>query len=168
MTLNPGVYCNGIGVSGVGVLASLNPGLYVLDGGGLSVSGGSNIQGTGITFYNTHGATSYEPIVVSGGSDTSLSAPASGTYEGILFFEDRSITSVAQNTLSGASTATFQGALYFLNSPLVFSGGSSVSTPYAVIVANTLTISGPSTLGSDYSSLASATSPARETAALGE
>lgn len=127
-TLSPGVYCNGISVSGVGVLAKLNPGLYILNGGGLSVSGGSNIQGTGVTFYNTQGAAPYKPIVVSGGSSSSLIAPTAGTYEGILFFEDRSITDVAQNTISGASTATFQGAIYFLHSPLVYSGGSSVST----------------------------------------
>jgi Putative Flp pilus-assembly TadE/G-like len=100
-TLSQGVYCNGITVSGNGVLAKLNPGLYILNGGGLTVSGGANIQGTDVTFYNTQGAASYKPIVVSGGSSSSLSAPTSGTYEGILFFEDRSITSNSQNTISG-------------------------------------------------------------------
>jgi hypothetical protein len=165
-TLSPGVYCNGIGVSGNGVLASLSPGLYILDGGGLNVGGGSNIQGTGVTFYNTQGSTSYKPIVVSGGSSSSLIAPTSGSYEGILFFEDRSITSNSQNTISGGSTATFQGAFYFPNSPLVFSGGSNAA--YTLIVADTVTISGSSTVSADYSSLASGASPARETAALGE
>ena len=165
-TLSQGVYCNGITVSGNGVLAKLNPGLYILNGGGLTVSGGANIQGTDVTFYNTQGAASYKPIVVSGGSSSSLSAPTSGTYEGILFFEDRSITSNSQNTISGGSTASFQGALYFLHSPLVYSWGSSAA--YTLIVADTLTISGPSTVNDNYSSLASGASPARETAALGE
>jgi len=165
-TLSQGVYCNGISVSGVGVLAKLNPGLYILNGGRLSVSGGANIQGTGVTFYNTQGAASYKPIVVSGGSSSSLIAPTSGTYEGILFFQNRSITSPSQNTVSGGSTAAFQGALYFLHSPLVYSGGSSAA--YTLIVADTLTISGPSTVNDDYSSLASGASPGREIAALGE
>ena len=165
-TLSQGVYCNGISVSGVGVLAKLNPGLYILNGGGLSVSGGANIQGTGVTFYNTQGAASYKPIVVSGGSSSSLIAPTSGNYEGILFFQDRSITSNSQNTISGGSTAAFQGALYFLHSPLVYSGGSNAA--YTLIVTDTLTISGPSTVNSNYSSLASGASPAREIASLGE
>jgi Putative Flp pilus-assembly TadE/G-like len=167
-TISHGTYCSGITVPG-GVTLNLNSGLYILDGGGLTVSGTSSIIGTGVTFYNTQGAASYKPIVISGGSSSSLTAPTSGTYEGILFFEDRSITSTQQNTISGGSTGAFQGALYFLHSPLVYSGGSiGSSTAYTVIVADTLTISGSSTVNDDYSSLASGGSPARETAALGE
>ena len=161
--LNPGVYCNGITVSGNGVLATLNPGTYILAGGGLTVSGGASLKGDGVAFYNTGNRTyAYKPIVVSGGSSTALSAPSSGSLAGILFFQDRSFTNPAQNTVSGTSGASMQGALYFPTTPLVISGGSSVS-PFTMIVADTLTISGPS-----YASLAPGSSVAAETAALGE
>lgn len=155
-TLNPGVYCGGITVSGGGTV-NFNAGTYVLLGGGLTVSGGSSIAGQGVTFYNTANSTySYKPIVVSGGSSTNLAAPTSGLLEGILFFQDRSISSSSQNTVSGASGAKFAGALYFPTTPLVYSGGSNTSgSPYTIIVADTLTISGPSYIGNDYSSLSS-------------
>ena len=130
---------------------------YTLLGGGLSVSGGASISGTGITFYNTFDSThAYKPITVSGGSQTNISAPTSGLLAGILFFEDRSVTSTSQNTISGGSGAVFAGALYFPNSPLVYSGGSaSAGAPYTIIVANTLTITGNSYFNNDYSSLPS-------------
>ena len=151
MTLNPGKYCGGITISGTANSAILNPGMYILAGGGLTVSGGAGIQGNGVTFYNTNGqgggGSSYSPIVVSGGSGTSLNAPTSGTYQGLLFFEDRSITSTAQNTISGGSNAQINGALYFLHSPLVYSGGSNNTPSTTQVVADTVTISGPSYLG---------------------
>ena len=141
-----GTYCGGITVSGGGS-ASFS-GTYILLGGGLTVSGGSSITGTGVTFYNTYDAThSYKPIVVSGGSATNISAPTTGAQAGVLFFEDRSETSTSQNTVSGGSGAQFTGALYFLHSPLVYSGGSTTTTSNILIVADTLTISGPSSVG---------------------
>ena len=152
--LSAGVYCGGISVPG-GIATSFNPGTYVIVGGGLTVSGGSAISGTGITFYNTYDAShTYKPIVVSGGSSTNLSAPTSGSLEGILFFQDRSISGGSSNTISGGSGAKFAGALYFPSTPLTYSGGSTTpSSPYTIIVALTLTISGNSAVGNDYSSL---------------
>jgi hypothetical protein len=45
-TIGPGTYCNGITVQG-GANLQLNAGLYILNGGGLTVGGGSSITGTG-------------------------------------------------------------------------------------------------------------------------
>ena len=55
-TLLPGVYCNGIKISGNSNIITFASGTYILAGGnGLSVSGGSNtLNGSaGVTFYNT-------------------------------------------------------------------------------------------------------------------
>jgi hypothetical protein len=77
-TLNPGTYCGGITISG-GSNVTFNPGTYILLGGGLNISGDSSANGTGVTFYNTGNAEyAYKPVVVSGGSATSFSAPVSG------------------------------------------------------------------------------------------
>jgi len=167
-TLNQGVYCGGIKVSG-GASASFTSGTYILLGGGLDVSGGSSITGSGVTFYNTgNGTYAYKPIVVSGGSATNLSAPTSGPLMGILFFQDRSISNTQQNTISGGSGAVFTGALYFPSTPLVYSGGSTTpGGPYTIIVAQTLTISGNSAFGSDYSTL-SGGNPIRNGSILAE
>src|SRR5262249_2952082 len=78
-----GDYCGGITVSSVGNVTFL-PGTYVLIGGGMSVSGQSTLNGTGVTFYDT--ATdnkSFGPISFSGGTTGSLSAPTSGPIKGM-------------------------------------------------------------------------------------
>ena len=167
-TLSPGVYCNGITVSG-GYSVTFSAGTYILLGGGLDISGGSNGTGSGITFYNTGNSTySYKPIVISGTSTTTMSAPTSGSLTGILFFQDRSISSSSQNTVSGGSSTKFEGALYFSTTPLVYSGGSSAThANYTIIVANTINFSGGSYLNNDYSSL-SGGSPIHSGAVLGE
>jgi hypothetical protein len=166
--LDPGVYCGGINLSG-GFSASFHTGTYILLGGGLSISGGSNGTGTGVTFYNTGNSTySYKPIVISGASTTSFSAPTSGSLAGMLFFQDRSISNSSQNTVSGGSATIFQGALYFPSTPLVYSGGSSAThAAYTIIVADTINFSGSSYINNNYSSL-SGGSPVKGAAILAE
>jgi hypothetical protein len=73
--------------------------------------------------------------------------------EGILFFQDRSVVTSKKDTISGGSSSKIDGVLYFPKSNLVYSGGSSLDG-YTTIVANTLTVSGNSTLNDNYSSLA--------------
>jgi hypothetical protein len=104
-TLSPGTYCGGITISAIGTTVTASTGLYILLGGGLTVGGGANLSGPGVTSYNTYNATySYKPIVVSGGSATQLSAPTSGSCEGLLFWQDLALPSSywnQQNTVSG-------------------------------------------------------------------
>jgi len=149
-TINPGIYCGGI-TNNSGTL-NFNPGLYILYGGGLTSSGGSaSLIGSGVTFYNTQGGSyNYSPIVISGGGNATLSAMTSGAQAGILFFEDPSCSwggcgsSGKQNTISGGSSTLLSGGLYFKNDPLVFSGGSGVTTQTVTIVADTINFSGQS------------------------
>jgi hypothetical protein len=171
-TLSPGTYCGGIVVDSNNTVTA-SAGMYILYGGGLTVSGGGNLIGSGVTFFNMDSGGSYggyKPIVVSGGSTTSLSAPTSGSYEGLLFWQDPSLPSTdynKQNTVSGGSSTQFNGILYFPDSPLVYSGGSGGSSQYTVIVAATVTFSGGSTLHADYSSL-SGGNPIKTTAIIAE
>jgi Flp pilus assembly protein TadG len=148
-TIGPGTYCDGIQVSG-GKTLNLQSGTYILEGsGGLNVSGGSNLIGTDVTIYNSGTG----QINLSGGSETNLSAPTTEPYEGILFYQNPGNTS--QATISGGSGTVYQGALYFPTALLTYSGGSSTSA-YTIIVADTVALSGGSsiTLNNDVSSLA--------------
>jgi putative Flp pilus-assembly TadE/G-like protein len=152
VTLSPGVYCGGISIAGGGT-ANLNAGTYVLNGGGLSSASSAKITGTGVTFYNTGSSKTYAPINMTANTIANLSAPTSGALKGILFFEDRSINAKKAETVAGDSTSTFDGALYFLNSALSLNGGSSISG-YTLIVADTLSVSGNSSLRDNYTGLA--------------
>ena len=112
----------------------------------MEISGGSDATGTGVTFYNTGNATyAYRPIVITGASQTNLTAPVSGSFAGVLFFQDRSVTSTASNVISGGDHTVIQGALYFPTTPLVYSGGSvETHGAYTMIVSRTLALSGNS------------------------
>jgi len=155
-TLNPGVYCDGISI-GSGASVTFQPGVYILNGGGLSVSGNSTIQGTGVTFYNTaQGNHSYAPVTLTGGTLGFLSAPTSGPTEGMLFFQDRTITpksNQSTNVIAGSSNLNFNGTFYFPTTNLTFSGGGQVATNYTIFVAKTIVVGGNTTLSANFSSL---------------
>ena len=151
--LYPGTYCGGISIHGNSWL-HFNPGTYVLAGGGLSVNGSSTMNGTGVTFYNTTGTGGYQPIAMSSNTTSNFSAPTSGLLMGVLFYQDRAIPGTATgSTITGNSTSTFDGAMYFPTTTLTYNGNSS-SGGYSIIVADKIVVSGNSTLGSNYSSLA--------------
>ena len=152
-TITHGVYCGGITVSGSAVL-TLNPGLYILNGGGLNNTHSGTINMgtvngvTGVTFFLTgqHGYTAAGMQLV-GDSTSNLSAPTSGTYEGILFYQDRSVTYAAANTLGNSASLTATGTFYFPTTALALTG--NVTTGTIGVVANTLSIVGSSTFTKD-------------------
>jgi hypothetical protein len=153
----PGVYCGGIHVGNA--TYNFHAGTYILVGGGLSTqSNNSHITGSGVTFYNTFGATtnssnySYTGIQINATSTVSLTAPSSGTYAGILFFEDRN-SPAANDDYGGGSTAVYQGIIYAKNASVSMYGNSSVSTAYTMLVADTIHFIGTSGFNNNYSSL---------------
>jgi Flp pilus assembly protein TadG len=161
VTLAPGTYCGGIQVSG-GAAITFQEGTYVLLGGGLSVTGsGSSLTntGTGVMFYNTcnpspcgAASTGYSSISIGGGTTINLSGETRGLYSGILFYEERTVTgNNLRDSITGNSGVTLTGVLYFPKSELTYSGGSGSVTDYMVIVANTVKITGNSTVGSPFS-----------------
>jgi hypothetical protein len=167
-TLGPGVYCNGITISGGSSVTFSPGGVYILKGGGLNISGGSTATGNGLTFYNTQGGGySYAGINISGGAGVTLSAPTTGSLAGMLMFQDRSISSSAANSFSGGTSLSLTGALYFSTTPISYSGGTNSSGAYTIIVAKTATFSGGSEMGADYSSLPGG-SPVKGSAVLSE
>ena len=164
-TLSPGVYCNGISVSG-GANVTFNPGTYILEGGGLNLSGGCTATGAGVAFYNTAGSSyPYGAISFSGGTRDILSAPTTGSLAGILFFQDRNIASPAASSFSGGASAILNGTLYFPTSTLSYSGGTG--TAYTILISKKISFSGGAMLNNDYSSLPGG-SPIKGSVAIAE
>ncbi len=87
-TISPGVYCKGMKlVSGAHVY--LNPGMYVIKGGGIDMQSGSILEGTGVTFFITEDTGfSYGVISMQSGTLMKVKAPTTGPYAGILFYQD--------------------------------------------------------------------------------
>jgi hypothetical protein len=142
VTLSPGTYCGGISV-GNQTTVNFNPGTYILNGGGLSVTGGATLNGTGVVFFNT-GQNGYtaSPISLSGNTTFNLSAPNTGAYQGMLFVQDRNLTYAGSNSIAGTNGSRMTGTLYFPTTNVTYSGTSVSSGTYTAIVAKTVTFSG--------------------------
>src|SRR5205085_12520623 len=92
VTLNPGVYCGGITITGSGTV-TFSSGTYILNGGGFNWGGSATLNGARVMFFIT-GQNGYTaaPLNASGNGSINLTAPNSGVYEGLLFFQDRTVT----------------------------------------------------------------------------
>ena len=138
-TIQPGIYKQ-ITVSGYAEL-TLSSGIYIIEGGGFSVSGNASVSGSGVTIFNAGsqypiaGGT-YGNITLSGNGSYNLSPPTSGTYTGIVIFQPKDNT----NALSFSGNASgMTGAIYAPAARLNESGNGQLN---AAIVVDTLTFSG--------------------------
>jgi hypothetical protein len=156
---SPQTYCGGIHING-GNSVTFASGLYVIDGGGITIDGGASVSGTGVTFYltgnngNGNSAANYSGVTINSTATVNLSSPCDGAASGIkgmLFFQDRSITNGNGSSINGASGSTFNGAIYFPTTPLSYAGSSAVNG-FTLIVADTLTFTGNSSVGNDVTS----------------
>lgn len=134
-----------------GTTVTLNPGIYVINGGTLHFygDGKSNGGGDGVFFYLENGAKvvmdngAIVNLVAGGnpqsGGGTAPDVGSSGEYDGIVFYQDSSDTSAM--TLAGGSSSYLNGAVYAPAANITLNNGSN-STVDADIVAKTLTTSG--------------------------
>ena len=103
-TLNEGVYCGGITIQS-NARATLNPGTYVLRGGGIDgAANNSELYGTGVTIINTNGvgndASAFRPIKFGNTCSISLSAPTAGSYKGIVIYGDPAGPATGVNSIN--------------------------------------------------------------------
>ena len=139
-TINPGIYSQ-INVSGNANL-TLNPGVYVIAGGGFNVSGNARVSGSGVMIYNAGSkfpstGGSFGPISLSGNGNIQLSAPTTGPYADILIFQSRDNTQPI--TLSGNGSLAMNGTIYAPVALLTMSGNGKETQP---LVVNQLNMSG--------------------------
>ena len=135
-TINPGTYSS-ITVSGKGFL-TLTPGVYILSGGGFSVSGNGRVTGSGVSIVNMASATgSTGSINFSGNGDVTLTPTTSGPLTGILIFQPSNNTKAL--TISGNASAGINGTIYAPKAQLNISGNGSFTE---TIIVDRLTLSG--------------------------
>jgi len=153
-TLTPGTYCGGISITGTGG-ATLNSGLYIMDGGGFNISGSGPINGSNVTILLASDAShSYKGLSLNGSGTLSLSAPTSGVNEALLFVGSRSVASSLGSTVTGTTTTALNGVIYMPKEALTYTGGSNL-TNYTTIVTDTLKMTGLNYIKSNYGSLSS-------------
>jgi type VI protein secretion system component Hcp len=152
-TIHPGVYSQ-IKVSGSARL-TMTPGVYVIEGGGFTVSGNARVIGSGVTIFNTSdGGGRFGTVAVSGHATVNLTAPTSGADAGILIFQDRSDLNAL--SMSGNARLTLSGTIYAAHATLGVSGQTvimSTAAPVSIVV-DKLTLSGGARVTSLTTSLA--------------
>jgi hypothetical protein len=142
-TLNPGIFTQ-IKVSGSASLtlspgSGGSPGIYIIEGGGLTVTGNASISGQNVFIYNTGSnypslGGNFGGITLSGNGTFSLTAPASGPYAGVAIFQSHANTralSFSGNAISGIS-----GIIYAPSALLSFSGNSQLQSALDVGMLN--------------------------------
>jgi hypothetical protein len=140
-TIHPGVYSQ-IKVSGNAKL-TMTAGVYIIEGGGFTVSGKARVTGSGITIYNTRNVSgAYGGVTVGGTSIVNLSSPAAGTYTGILIFQDPNDSQALK--FSGNAKLIGSGTIYARKAQLAESGNAQIGSTQAPlsIVVDTMAISG--------------------------
>jgi type VI protein secretion system component Hcp len=140
-TIHPGVYSQ-INVSGSARL-KMTPGVYIIEGGGFTVSGNAKVTGSGVTIFNTgNGGGRFGSVSASGHATVNLTAPTSGAHAGILIFQDPSDASAL--SLSGNARLTLSGTIYAAHAALAVSGQAVITRSAAPvsIVVDKLALSG--------------------------
>lgn len=135
VTLSPGVYCGWINFNN-GVNVNLNPGLYVIKGGGWNVNGGM-WTGNGVTFY--YDDTS--KIQFNSGIRSNLKAPTSGQWADILMAEKPGL-SVSDFIFNDSAGSTLDGLMYLPSRNVTFNTaseyvGQTVTAVFNRLILNT-------------------------------
>jgi hypothetical protein len=137
-TIPPGIYSQ-INVSGKSSL-TLCPGIYIIEGGGLTVTGSASITGNGVLIYNAgsnypNPGGNFGGITLSGSGTINLSAPGSdGLYPGIVIFQSRQNTRAL--SFSGNAMAGMTGTIYAPNALLSLSGNAQLQASLDVGMLN--------------------------------
>ena len=142
-TLHPGVYCNGLLISGGEVF--LEPGIYVIKNGSLWIKSGAQIRGENVGFYFA-GASTY--FYLESNSVLELTAPKDGPMAGILFFQDRNANDGIVYEISSNQASVLLGTIYLPRGELSISSNAKVAdqSAWTAIIVNKLSVSSRSDL----------------------
>ncbi len=151
-TLSPGVYCGGIRISGTNTV-TFSPGVYILDGGGLTVTGGGSIvaNDVNIVLTNSGGSSygSFGTIDITGNRDIYFSARETGDLAGIVFFQDRRASESGVNKILGSNIVQVDGAIYTPRQELNFGGNAAVTSEVCTqVIGRTVVMHGNPHVGS--------------------
>src|SRR5437868_1155065 len=151
VTINPGVYCGGIGVNANAVL-TLNPGMYIIDGGGLTVNGGATVNGTGVTLdFTSSSRRDWATVTINGNANVNLTPMTYGPTRGIVIFADRNTPQGTSFKFNGGANQYFAGAIYVPTGAINFAGGADTATTCTQVIGDTVTFVGNSNLAIDCS-----------------
>lgn len=137
MTLQPGVYCNGLTID-IEAIVHLDPGVYIINGGLLLTRNDGKLIGEGVTIYFTG---KDGRLLLDGTTTVSLSAPETGPTAGILLMQDRNMA-YTDFEISAMSATELLGTIYLPNGRFVLNapGNIAESSAFTVVVVRALEV----------------------------
>lgn len=136
LTIDPGVYCDGIDF-GANSTITLNPGTYYVNRGDVKMNASTVVRcscpfpGDGVTIVLTSdtGPGTIGTVTINGGADVALRAPTDESYAfpGILFYQDRDAPPGPIVKFNGGSQMLLTGAIYIPNQTIEWAGGNSTA-----------------------------------------
>jgi hypothetical protein len=149
-TISPGTYCNGLTFAGSANI-TMSPGVYIIDRGVFSASGGANINATtGVTIVLTSSTGSnYATSSIAGGTKFSITAPTTGATAGLAIIQDSRASPSSTDDFSGGAQMTITGALDYPSELVNFSNGSANSSFCTQLVAYRVSFTGGSKFGNN-------------------
>jgi hypothetical protein len=121
--LTPGAYCGGITI-GNGGIATLAPGIYVIQTGNLEIRSGGKLLAPVNTTIVLTGDGSTINILAGGAAD--IRAPASGPWRGIAIAQKPQSVERTSN-MQGGGELLFDGIIYLPSQKLHLTGGGDMS-----------------------------------------
>ena len=148
VTIGPGYYSGGLSINN-GELTLL-PGIYVLDGAGLDVTGSANFFAEGVMFYiigtGAVDLTGTGQVLITPPDPELYTYPCVEEYEGVAIFQARDNTN--ESNITGTGNMNLSGSLYFPTAHVNISGDSvQLGNQF---IAWTIQISGNGTVSIDY------------------
>ena len=152
-TLQPGTYSD----MNVKCNAVMESGVYVIDGGTLSLTGGKTLIGEGVMFVLKNGA----DVDIMGGAKVYLTpmtateilsytnitdAEHAAKLENMLIFEHPDSGGSASSSITGGADFDLNGIIYMPNSDLTLAGNMNASAECLMVASGTLQISGTADL----------------------
>jgi hypothetical protein len=101
----------------------MEPGVYVIAGGGFAVNGSASVSGSGVVIYNGGSGKTFGGFTLSGSGSVNLSSPTTGAYAGILLFQSRD--NMRAVDLSGSAVANLHGGVIYAPQALLNLGMSA-------------------------------------------
>jgi Flp pilus assembly protein TadG len=155
-TYNAGTYTGGIQINST---ATMNPGIYGIDGGTLDLSANDSVVAAGVLFVLKNGATikfggegnnnsmTLSPITSAILQSTyGYSKSLADQYDNMLVFEDRNNNPTQSHILNGNSNSLLKGTIYLPSGNLQVNGTANLDSDCLQISANTINILGNASL----------------------
>ena len=137
ITLWPGVYCGKFTLKN-STHVILDPGLYIMQGGPMSIEGDSILEGSEVTFFLTESPTyPFLPMSFQSSSSAILSASTNPAdpYYGILFYQDPAAGDPwDEHRFESNSVFALSGAIYFPTQVLRVESSTVINAEYLLIV----------------------------------